>query len=220
MTLEPFKSLVAGRRFSCTMCGKCCTGDGEIWLAPEEIPRIAKHLNLSTQRFLDTYTKQYSKYSGWRMLKTAGDSGQSCVFLSPLDGKTCLVHSVRPSQCSTYPWWPELMHDGEWEWEKTNICEGFDHPDAPPLDVEEAARQLKEANTMTQLRLLASTVRVTPKEMDWANRVLVWEEEEDEEGGSGAGEGEAARAKGTPTGQGGKPGSAAGKKPEKGGKRN
>eukprot|EP00198_Chlamydomonas_reinhardtii_P011262 XP_001700599.1 predicted protein [Chlamydomonas reinhardtii] len=185
-------------------------GHHKIWLAPEEIPRIAKHLNLSTQRFLETYTKQYSKYRGWRMLKTAGDSGQSCVFLSPLDGKTCLVHSVRPSQCSTYPWWPELMHDAEWDWEKANICEGFDHADAPELDVEEAARQLKEANTMTQLRLLASNVRVTPKEMDWATRVLVWEEEDGEEGLEGGG----AAAKEANAGKQGK-----GPKPEKGGKR-
>ena len=25
-------------------------------------------------------------------------------------------------QCSTYPWWPELMHDAEWDWEKVRRC--------------------------------------------------------------------------------------------------
>ncbi|GIL64452.1 hypothetical protein Vafri_18371 [Volvox africanus] len=148
LSLEPFKALVANRRFMCTMCGKCCTGDGEIWVSSEEAARIARHLNMSIQRFLDTHTKQYSKYKGWRMLKT-GEGSSSCIFLGA-DNK-CSIHAVRPSQCSTYPWWPELTLDREWEWEKANICEGFDHPEAGALDVEEAAKQLREANKMTQV---------------------------------------------------------------------
>lgn len=157
----------------CTMCGKCCTGEGEIWLAPEEVTRIAKHLNLSTQRFLDTHCKQYSKYKGWRMLKTREDSS-ACIFLGA-DNK-CSIHTVRPNQCSTYPWWPELTEDREWDWERENVCEGFDHPEAPPLDVEEAARQLREANKMTQLRLLASTARTTQREAEWAEAVVRWDD--------------------------------------------
>ncbi|EFJ40494.1 hypothetical protein VOLCADRAFT_99692 [Volvox carteri f. nagariensis] len=181
-SLEPFRvgqgrgvpALVAGRRFHCTMCGKCCTGEGEIWMSPEEALRIARHLNMSLQRFLDTHTKQYSKYKGWRMLKTA-EGSSACIFLGS-DNK-CSVHSVRPSQCSTYPWWPELTHDSEWEWEKANVCEGFDHPEAGALDEEEAARQLREANKMTQQRLLASEVRMSPKVAEWAEDVLLWDEE-------------------------------------------
>ncbi|GIM07544.1 hypothetical protein Vretimale_11642 [Volvox reticuliferus] len=168
LSLEPFKALVAHRRFMCTMCGKCCTGDGEIWISLEEAARIARHVNMSLQRFLDGHTKQYSKYKGWRMLKTA-EGSSSCIFLGQ-DNK-CSIHAVRPSQCSTYPWWPELTLHREWEWEKANICEGFDHPEAGPLDVEEAAKQLKEANKMTQLRLLASEVA------DWADNVLLWDDE-------------------------------------------
>ncbi|GLC36719.1 hypothetical protein PLESTM_000494800 [Pleodorina starrii] len=204
LSLEPFRSLVAGRRFHCTMCGKCCTGDGEIWVSPEEAARIARHLNLSLQRFLDSHTKQYSKYKGWRMLKTA-EGSSSCIFLGQ-DNK-CSIHSVRPSQCSTYPWWPELTLDSEWEWEKANICEGFDHPEAGPLDVDEAARQLREANKMTQLRLLASEVRITPKVASWADQVLLWDEEVggDDEGGSGrGGEAQQRGPQGPPGGKGGK----------------
>ncbi|KXZ44484.1 hypothetical protein GPECTOR_67g324 [Gonium pectorale] len=144
----------------------------QIWVSPDEIRRIAKYLNMSVQRFLDTHTKQYSKYKGWRMLKT-GEANASCIFLGA-DNK-CSIHPVRPSQCSTYPWWPELMVDREWEWEKANVCEGFDHAEAGPLDVEEAAKQLREANKMTQLRLLASTVRITPQVSEWADNVLVWD---------------------------------------------
>ena len=41
---------------------------------------------------------------------------QPCVFLQP-DNK-CSIHTVRPGQCSTYPWWPELMDQPRWDWEK------------------------------------------------------------------------------------------------------
>lgn len=43
------------------------------------------------------------------MLKNQANG--DCVFLR--DGKQCTVYGARPLQCSTYPWWPELMDDGE-----------------------------------------------------------------------------------------------------------
>lgn len=55
-----------------------------------------------------------------------------------------------------------------------NVCEGFDHADAVPLSgesLEEAARQLRYANKMTQLRLLSSTQRISKQEADWAEQV-------------------------------------------------
>lgn len=33
-SLEPFKQLLDGKKFFCTMCGKCCTGDGEVGTKP------------------------------------------------------------------------------------------------------------------------------------------------------------------------------------------
>ena len=35
-SLDPFRSLVEGRRFHCTQCGKCCTGSGEVRLSTAE----------------------------------------------------------------------------------------------------------------------------------------------------------------------------------------
>eukprot|EP00955_Chlamydomonas_euryale_P066854 359660-Chlamydomonas_euryale.AAC.22 len=83
---------------------------------------------------------------------------QSCVFLLP-DNK-CSIHSVRPGQCSTYPWWPELMDGPGWNDEKHNVCEGFDHEDSVLMtdaEVVSAALQLKEATVQDQkIRLAAS----------------------------------------------------------------
>lgn len=36
-----------------------------------------------------------------------------------------------------------------------NICEGFDHPDAPPTDKDDAARQLRAATAMEYRRMLS-----------------------------------------------------------------
>ena len=68
---------------------------------------------------------------------------QECVFL---DGKLCSIYSVRPVQCATYPWWPELMNSVAWQLEGREICEGFDHPDAAALDIKDAAAKLKLAS--------------------------------------------------------------------------
>lgn len=62
------------------------------------------------------YTKSYNRVDGWRMLKYKPGS-DDCIFLGP-DNK-CAVHAVRPLQCATYPWWPELVADVEaWQREK------------------------------------------------------------------------------------------------------
>jgi hypothetical protein len=35
------------------------------------------------------------------------------------------VYSARPLQCSTYPWWPELLSSSEWREEGASVCEGI-----------------------------------------------------------------------------------------------
>lgn len=64
---------------------------------------------------------------------------QACIFLK--DSKLCSIYQVRPVQCSTYPWWPELLTDAAWEDEATR-CEGINHETAHAVDVEHAAAQL------------------------------------------------------------------------------
>jgi Fe-S-cluster containining protein len=107
---SPYELLLEGKRFTCTECGKCCQGSGEVWANDAECAAIARHLGLSPSHFLARYTKAYSRRPGWRMLKLQAPTGD-CVFLE--GGKRCTIYAVRPLQCSTYPWWPELMDPGE-----------------------------------------------------------------------------------------------------------
>lgn len=136
------------------MCGKCCTGSGEVWVTTDEVERMAQHLGLdSSAVFLSRFTKQYNRIPGHHLLKNKQDDVTSCIFLGA-DNK-CSIHEVRPAQCRTYPWWPELMDAGGWEREKRDVCEGFDHPEALDLDTVSAAQQLREATAAEALKEIA-----------------------------------------------------------------
>ena len=65
---------------------------------------------------------------------------QDCIFL---EDKLCSIYKVRPVQCATYPWWPELMDPAAWQQEGKEVCEGFDHEDADPLNMQDATAKLK-----------------------------------------------------------------------------
>lgn len=55
---------------------------------------MACTLGVSQQDFLLTYTKEYSRKPGWRILKTRANG--DCVFLR--DGTQCSVYGARPLQ--------------------------------------------------------------------------------------------------------------------------
>jgi Fe-S-cluster containining protein len=46
-----------------------------------------------------------------------------CVFLD--EQMRCRIYKVRPLQCRTYPFWPELMNPRAWRAE-AHRCEGID----------------------------------------------------------------------------------------------
>lgn len=138
---NPYELLLDGKRFVCTECGKCCQGSGEVWANEAECAALARQLNMSLPHFLSRYTKSYSRKPGWRMLKNQANG--DCVFLR--DGKQCTVYGARPLQCSTYPWWPELMDDASWVAEGRAVCEGIEHEDAVPVDPGEKAAVLQAA---------------------------------------------------------------------------
>lgn len=67
---------------------------------------------------------------------------QDCIFL---EDKLCSIYKVRPTQCATYPWWPDLMNPVSWQVEAAEVCEGLDHEDAESLDVQQASEKLMTA---------------------------------------------------------------------------
>jgi Fe-S-cluster containining protein len=126
-------------RFACTGCGHCCTGNPkDFWVevSRTEQVRIAKHLGISLAWLRRRYLVREAEGDGISM------RGGQCVFL---DGKRCGIYAVRPTQCRTYPFWPELMTDKAWRAEAKR-CEGMGRGAIVPL--EKIRRLLKRANTV------------------------------------------------------------------------
>jgi uncharacterized protein len=122
-----------GLHFACTGCGKCCTGPGYVWVNEEEVAEMAAFLGITAQEFKKLYTRQVGK----RLTLTERRPNFDCVFL---EGKQCRIYAARPTQCRTYPFWPQNLQSKE-AWEETaRVCEGIDCK-APLVPEEEIAAQ-------------------------------------------------------------------------------
>ena len=107
-----------GLRFNCTQCNGCCGGaPGYVWVEEPEIARIAIFLGMPVHDF----ARRYCRKVWWRTSLTEMPGGD-CVFLSP---RGCQIYSVRPMQCRTFPFWPDLVETpARWEGEKYR-CPGI-----------------------------------------------------------------------------------------------
>lgn len=123
-----------GLNFSCTGCGGCCTGaPGYVWLNLDEIEALAKRKELSLNDFVARYTRRVAgRYS---LLEKP--NSYDCVFL---DGKACTVYEARPTQCRTFPWWPQNLSTPESWLNVAKDCEGI-NPQAELVPLSTIQRQ-------------------------------------------------------------------------------
>ncbi len=98
-----------GLRFSCTRCNQCCTGPpGYVWVTAREAEVMAASVGLSVEEF----SERYCRTAWWRVSLKERPNGD-CVLLTP---QGCGVYAVRPSQCKTFPFWPDhLRARRHWE---------------------------------------------------------------------------------------------------------
>ncbi len=109
-----------GIRFECQGSGKCCSSHGEygyVYMTLDDRKRMAYHLKLNTKEFTNKFCR---KTDGYHHLKLMKDS-EACLFL---EGKQCSVYEGRPSQCRTWPFWPEVMNAKTWNDEVASFCPG------------------------------------------------------------------------------------------------
>ena len=109
-----------GVQFSCQGSGKCCTSHGEfgfVFLTLDDRKRMAKHLGISPSSFTRKYCE---KYNGAFHLKE-DRINPDCIFL---EGKSCGIYEARPTQCRTWPFWPEVMNAKTWKKEVLAFCPG------------------------------------------------------------------------------------------------
>ncbi|HWB20839.1 MAG TPA: YkgJ family cysteine cluster protein [Phycisphaerales bacterium] len=120
----------SGLRFECTMCGNCCSGPpGAVWFTQEEARSMARELNVPEQEFLKAYARRVGV--SWSLKEKQTDHGLDCIFLDreTRPGKAlCKVYKSRPTQCRTWPFWPEMLESAEaWrDFKKRTPCPGMD----------------------------------------------------------------------------------------------
>lgn len=116
------------RRFACTGCGKCCTGRGSwvIEVNRAEQERIRRHLGIGRDWLRRRYVFRFDDETESLRMHPNGD----CVFLE--DGRRCRIYAVRPAQCRSYPFWPELASRAAWRAEARR-CEGIGTGPVIPL---------------------------------------------------------------------------------------
>jgi len=124
-----------GLKFKCTQCGNCCTGPpGFVWFDEEEAIAIADHLGLSVDEFHKRYCKK--KYGRWTLDEVSRKHGFDCIFLRRDEqGRgLCSIYPVRPTQCRTWPFWPENLRSPRAWRRASRHCPGIDHGNFYPAE--------------------------------------------------------------------------------------
>ena len=106
-----------GLRFSCTKCGKCCTGSpGRVRVSREERQQLAALRGVTEEDFTLSFTRQ----DGRNILLTEKENGD-CIFYD----NGCTVYHARPLQCRLFPFWfRNLRNENAWL-EAAKDCPGI-----------------------------------------------------------------------------------------------
>lgn len=121
-------------RFGCTCCGDCCRAPGVVELSIDELDALGRFLGQGSTELLQSLPIQWSPKA--RLFELAADNG--CPLLES-DGR-CSVEPVKPSQCRSYPFWPELTRAAATWRKEGKRCEGINHPKARTYARDEVIR--------------------------------------------------------------------------------
>ena len=129
------KIIVEDRRFDCQPgCTNCCDKEGWVYLTDADVPRIAQFLGLSFGDFERQFVYRTKKRARLRVPKSS-----NCSFL---EEGGCSIHEVKPTQCRTFPYWPELL-DNRRKWHAAGAwCPGIGQ--GPLINIESANAQAEE----------------------------------------------------------------------------
>jgi uncharacterized protein len=107
-----------GVRFTCQRgCINCCDQQGFVYLTEDDVKRIAKFVGMSRRAFEAKYIYRTRHQRRFRKPRD-----KQCPFLVD---HGCSIHPAKPTQCRTFPFWPELIEHPK-EWNRTaRFCPGI-----------------------------------------------------------------------------------------------
>lgn len=105
-------------RFECRRgCINCCNQKGWVYLTEEDLLRAAAYVGMTPEAFERQYV-----YRTRHLLRLRKPPKSQCHFLRA-DG--CSIHPAKPTQCRTFPFWPELL-ENRWLWHSAaRYCPGI-----------------------------------------------------------------------------------------------
>jgi Fe-S-cluster containining protein len=127
-------------RFECQHgCTKCCDRSGFVHLTGEDAERIASYLGLAQEAF----EAQYAVRRRTTIRIDVPEQGQ-CPFLG--DGG-CSIHAVKPLQCRTFPFWPDIIESRR-SWHETGkLCPGIGKGELVQIEfAEKQAEEMRSAH--------------------------------------------------------------------------
>lgn len=127
-----------GLKFTCTQCGKCCTGaPGVVWVDDDEITKLAAARGMVRHEFVAMFTHKTRGRVSLRE-RPNGD----CVFYDAAKG--CTVYQQRPKQCRTWPFWDSNLTTPERWAEVEGVCPGSGEGELIPVEeILKRAKQIK-----------------------------------------------------------------------------
>lgn len=122
-------------RFTCQPgCTACCDQSGFVYLSEDDIVRAAKFVGLQIDVFEAKYVYRTANRRRFRK-----PPDKQCPFL--LSGG-CSIHPAKPTQCRTFPFWPELV-ESRILWNHTaKYCPGIGK--GPLIQIGTAMEQAEE----------------------------------------------------------------------------
>ena len=107
-----------GVRFTCQPgCTACCDQKGWVYLTESDVIQAAEFTGLSPDEFEARYI-----YRTRNQIRLRKPPGKQCHFLT---GDGCSIHPAKPTQCRTFPYWPELV-ESRAAWSRTaGYCPGI-----------------------------------------------------------------------------------------------
>jgi Fe-S-cluster containining protein len=111
-------ALVIDVRFTCQPgCTNCCNMEGFVYLSEDDLKRAAKFTGMSAKAFEKKYV-----YRTRHQMRFRKPPEKQCTFLQE---HGCSIHPAKPTQCRTFPFWPEIV-ERKTTWNKTaRYCPGI-----------------------------------------------------------------------------------------------
>ncbi len=81
----------------CDRCTACCRWPGQVRLAEGEVERIAAHVGMAVEEFIQNHTRLTHRRDGLALLDQASGA---CAWLA---GDECRINPVKPQQCRDFP---------------------------------------------------------------------------------------------------------------------